>query len=240
LIVFFAVTLLGFASVSSAIAVYHFFALSPAEVLHKPWQVLTYTFMPGDVLSTLFALISIWTFGATLEDERGPRWLTEYFLVSTIGGAVLASLIVFLPVLAIDPLSQTVGLWPAILAIMLAFARFYPEQDIQFFVLTVKAKYLTAIYLLVYLALALVGGNRLGALTALCASLCGYLYLRFVPRRGLSFAASESLFGIRNMYYRSKRKRAAKKFTVYMKKQGKDVNVGQGGPRDPNDKGWMN
>ena len=115
------------------------------------------------------------------------------------------------------------------------------------FFMTVKAKYLAAIYLLLYLAFALVGSDRLGAATALCAALAGYLYLRFVPRRGLQFAASERLYGLRNAYYRAKRRRAAKAFTVYMRKQGKDVSVDTSeryldsrDPKNRNDKRWMN
>ena len=38
------------------------------------------------------------------------------------------------------------------------------------------------------------------------------------------------------IFYRSKRKRAAKEFEVYMRKQGKDVRVDD----DSNDKKWMN
>ena len=49
--------------------------------------------------------------------------------------------------------------------------------------------------------------------------LFGYIWLKFVPRRGLGYAASERAFGLRNSYYRWKRKRAARKFEVYMRKQ---------------------
>ncbi len=123
--------------------------------------------------------------------------------------------------LGLSPESGTAGLWPAALAILLAFARFYPELDILLLIVSVKAKYVVAIYLLVYLAETLVAGDRIGALNAICAAVCGFVYLQLVPRRGLTFAASERLYGLRNSYYRAKRQRAAKKFTVYMKKQGK-------------------
>lgn len=213
--------------------------LNPSLVLRHPWSLLTNAFVLGGLPSTLFALLSIWFFAAPLEDERGPRWLTEYFLITVIGGSVLTSLIASTSVLGLSPDSVTAGLWPAALAILLAFARFYPELDILLLIIRVKAKYVVAIYLLVYLAESLVGGDRIGALNALCAALCGYIYLQFVPRRGLTFAASERMYGLRNSYYRAKRQRAAKKFTVYMKKQGKDVNVNPE-RRDPNDKRWMN
>jgi hypothetical protein len=59
---------------------------------------------------------------------------------------------------------------------------------------------------------------------------------------------SELWFGLRNSYYRAKRRRAAKKFVVYMKKQGKDVSLDAEGryvdplgkAHEPGDKKWMN
>jgi membrane associated rhomboid family serine protease len=236
---FFAILLLDLIAPRSMGLVLGYLALCPALALRHPWSLLTNAFVLFGLASTLFALMSIWFFASALEDERGARWLTEYFLITVIGGSVLTSLIAATSVLGLSPESATAGLWPAALAILLAFARFHPEQDILLLIISIKAKYVVAIYLLVYLAQALVGGDRIGALNALCAGLCGFLYVQFVPRRGLSFAASESLYGLRNSYYRAKRKRAAKKFTVYMKKQGKDVSVNPE-PRDPNDKRWMN
>jgi membrane associated rhomboid family serine protease len=245
---FFASLLLELIAPKTIVFVLEYLALSPALVLRHPWSLLTNAFVLGGLASTLFALLSIWFFAAPLEEERGPHWLTEYFLITVIGGSAVTSLIASTSVLGLRPEGVTAGLWPAALAILLAFARFYPELDILLLIVRVKAKYVVAIYLLVYLAETLVGGDRIGALNAICAALCGFVYLQFVPRRGLTFAASESLYGLRNSYYRAKRQRAAKKFTVYMKKQGKDVNIDStgryvdpnGNPRDPNDKRWMN
>jgi|SRR6185312_776706 len=236
---FFAILLFELIAPKAVGSVFTYLVLCPALALHHPWTLLTNAFVTDGIASTFFALLSIWFFAAPLEDDRGSRWLTEYFLITVIGGSVVTSLIASTSVLGLTPESATAGLWPAALAILLAFARFYPELDILLLIVRVKAKYVLAIYMLVYLAQALVAGDRIGALNALCAALCGYLYLQLVPRRGLTFAASESLYGLRNSYYRAKRQRAAKKFTVYMKKQGKDVSV-HPEPRDPNDKRWMN
>ena len=65
------------------------------------------------------------------------------------------------------------------------------------------------------------------------------------PRRGFAFAGSERLFGLRNSYYRWKRRRAARKFEVYMRKQNRDVHFDKEGryidpDKDPNDRRWMN
>ena len=54
-------------------------------------------------------------------------------------------------------------------------------------------------------------------------------YRRLAPRRGLSFTLSERWYALRNRYYRWKRRRAARKFEVYMRSQGRTVKFdGQG------------
>jgi membrane associated rhomboid family serine protease len=243
---FFAILLLNL--IAPRAPVLRYLVLFPAFALRHPWTLFTNAFVLVGIGSTFFGLLSIWFFASPLEDERGSRWLIEYLLIAVIGGSLLTSVIASTSVLGLSPLSGTAGPWPASFAVLLAFARFYPEQDILLLIIKVKAKYVVAIFLLVYLAQALVDGDRIGALNALCAALCGFVYLQFVPRRGFSFAVTENLYGLRNAFYRAKRKRAAKKFTVYMRKQGKDVNLDPSGryvdpdanPRDPNDKRWMN
>ena len=227
--------------------------LRPDKALHPLiWELVTYPFVGGNLLSVAFSLLSLWFFGSTLEDERGPLWLTEYFVTATIGGAVIAS---FLSILAdgrglgLGTGTATGGLWPAVLAILVAYAHFHAEDMVNFnFFFTIKAKYLAAIYVLFYLGMALVSGDRFGALVALCNALAGYVFLRLAPKYGFRVGVSERWYALRNLYYRSKRKRAAKKFKVYMRKHGEDVRVDENGhyvdpdgkPRDPNDKRWMN
>jgi hypothetical protein len=89
--------------------------------------------------------------------------------------------------------------------------------------------------------------NEFGALLQLSGALCGWLYVRHAPRRGVAFGFGEQYFGMRNAYYRAKRRRAARKFEVYMGKQGRKVHFDDEGryvdpdeKKDPNDKRWMN
>jgi len=253
LAVFFGLAILGLFARDISSILLGLIVLQPEQALHRLiWQFVTYPFGGLGLLSVAFALLSVWFFGTALEDERGPRWMTEFFLATTIGGGLLASLLAYAARGRIDKLSVTSvesGMWPFVLALVLAFAYFHAEQPLRFnFILTLKAKYLAAIYLLFYLGSALVGGDRFGALVALTNALCGYAFLRFAPRRAASVAASEKWFGLRNAYIRAKRRRAARKFTVYMRKQGKDVSIDESGrfldpdakPRDPNDRRWMN
>jgi len=63
----------------------------------------------------------------------------------------------------------------------------------------------------------------LGAWPAhLGGALFGYLYLKFIPGRGLGFATSEKVYGLRNAYHRWKRRQATKKFKVYMNRHQDD------------------
>jgi len=91
----------------------------------------------------------------------------------------------------------------------------------------------------------LASDNKFQALVALSGGLATYLYVRYAPRRGFGFSLSERYFALRNEFYRARRRQAAKKFEVYMRKQNRDVHFDKDGKyvdpdRDPNDKRWMN
>ena len=233
--------------------VFSLLVLRSDQAVHlQIWQLVTYPFAGEGLLSVAFAMLTVWFFGSALEDERGSRWMSEYFLVATAGGGVIASVLSLAAAGHVEGLGAqvwTVGLWPFVLAVMVAYGKIHAEDQVNFnFLFTIKAKYIAVIYVLFYLGLALVGGDRFGALTALCNAGMGYGFLLVAPRQGFRIGVSEKWFALRNSYYRAKRRRAAKKFTVYMRKQGKDVPIDEDGhyvdpegkPRDPNDKRWMN
>ena len=207
-------------------------ALQPALAFKMPWQFVTWPFVPGGFVSLLFALLSLWFFGAALEDERGTRWFTELFFSSYIGGAVLATILALLLGRAIPFLDSgvSVGLWPVTLALLLVYARLHANEPMTFnFIFRARAKYIAAGFLLFYLVIDLYTGQRFDALNAICNCLVAWLFMQMAPRRGLRQNVSEGWFGLRNRYYRAKRRRAAKKFQVYMRKQGKEVNIDSSG-----------
>jgi hypothetical protein len=79
--------------------------------------------------------------------------------------------------------------------------------------------------------------QRLYAFAQLGGALAGLVYVRLAPRRGVSFGLSERLYAVRNRYYRWKRRRAARKFEVYMRSQGRTVRFDGNGRRiDDDDK----
>lgn len=256
---FFGLALLDFISQPVGLFVRAVLLLEPAAVvLHfHLWQLISYAFLNFGILNTAFALLTLWFTGSMLEDSRGPRWFLELFYLSAFGGAALATLLVALPIftggrvsfLGISPISAAAGLSAPLFGVLVAFAVLFGDVEfLLFFLLRVKAKYMVSLGALLYVATLLREKNSFSALLALCCGLIGYLYTRLAHRSGLAAVASERYFGMRNNYYRWKRRRAARKFEVYMRKQDRVVKFDKDGryiapedeERDPNDRKWMN
>lgn len=224
--------------------------LEPLAVARgEVWQLFTYAFVQEGILAILFGMLTLWFTGSMLESAYGSRWLAELYLGSVIGGAAIASAISFTHVLHLRPDVVAVGAWGGIFGLLIAIAMLFGDQEfLLWFVLRIKAKYMVAIYILIAVAVLLKQSNSFGALLQLSGALCGFLFVRFAPRRGIAFGLAERFFGIRNGYYRWKRRRAARKFKVYMRKQNREVHFDKDGRyvdpdelrKDPNDKRWMN
>jgi membrane associated rhomboid family serine protease len=213
------------------------------------WQFVTWPFMADSLLGLIFALLSLWYFGSALEDERGTRWFTELFFFASIGGAVLATILSltigrFIPIITTG-ISN--GLWPVVLALLLVYARLHANEPMTFnFIFRARAKYIAAGFLLFYLVVDFFTFRRFDALNTICNCIFAWIFVQMAPRQGLRHGVSEGWFGLRNRYYQGKRRRAAKKFQVYMRKQGKDVNFDASGryigldDEDPTDRRRMN
>ena len=249
--VFFVLVLLHWLSPSLAYLLRSHLLLEPAAVAHgQIWQLATYSFVDEGLLSVLFAMLTLWFIGSLLEPSFGGIWLGELYAASVIGGAILASALSFTHVLGLRPDIIAIGSWGGIFGLMIAIAMLFGDQEFLFwFLLRIKAKYMVAIYILIAVALLLKQSDTFGALVQLSGALCGFLYVKFAPRRGLAFGLTERYFGVRNDYYRWKRRRAAKKFEVYMRKQNREVHFDKDGRyvdpdeakrRNPNDRSWMN
>jgi membrane associated rhomboid family serine protease len=224
--------------------------LEPRAVVHgEIWQLATYSFVEQGLLAILFGMLTLWFTGSILEPSFGGRWLGELYFSSVIGGAILASALSFTHILGLTPFVATAGAWSGIFGLLVAIAMIFGDQEfLLWFLVRIKAKYMVAIYILIAIALLLKQADTFNALLQLSGALCGFLYVKFAPRRGLAFGVSERYFGIRNNYYRWKRRRAARKFEVYMRKQNREVHFDKDGRyvdpdelrKNPNDKRWMN
>ena len=255
--VYFVLALLSLAAPAFLQVLLAYTVLSPVMVLHGfIWQLLTYSFIhfPSAILGTALELLSLWFLGSFLEANHGGRWVGELFFTSVVGAGIVAVLLSLTSFGGSGLAGGFTGAFGGIFGLLIAFAVLYGDLQFTLFPLpiAIKAKYLAAVYMLIAVA-QVFGSNRAFALGQLGGALFGYLYIRFAPRRGYTAATSERYFSMRNDYYRWKRRNAAKKFEVYMRKQNREVHFDRDGkyvdpdahgtpgkPRDPNDRSWMN
>ena len=241
---YFVLLLLGLVSQPLYGEVIRVAALITPLVLHGyVWQLVTYSFIHQGILGPALEMLSLWFLGSFLESNHGPRWLAELYFTSVIGAGLTA---VALSLVLHDGASAIAGAFGGIFGLLIAFGVLYGDMEFMLFPLpmTMKAKYLVMVYMLIAVAMVF-SASRIYALAQLGGALAGYLYIKAAPRRGYAFAASEKYFGVRNNYYRWKRRRAAKKFEVYMRKQNRDAHFDKdgrymGSEKDPNDRRWMN
>jgi len=218
----------------------YYFYLRPAAVLHgQIWQLVTYAFFhdPHSVLHLLFNMLGLWMFGAQFEMDFGSKRFYEFYFWCVLGAAVTTLGVGALGIVAYQhvpiPLfaimgniwhTATIGASGAVYGLLLAFGILNGDRQVYIFPfpIAIKARYIVAIWIFIAFVSAFSGANGVAEFAHLGGALFGWLYVRFIPRYGLTVAASEGAFGIRNRYYKWKRRQAAKKFEVYMRKSKRD------------------
>ena len=223
---------------------FHFGLVPTLAVLHGwIWQFVTYSFVHAGLFHILFNMLALWMFGAQLEMDWGYNLFLQFYFFCVIGAAICTALVSFTGFLGASPLIPTVGASGGIYGILVAFGILHGDSEIMLFPIPflIKARYFVIGLILLALYGALSASHNMGQSTAYMAhlggGLFGYLFLKFVPRRGFGFLTSERLYGVRNAYYRWKRRRAARKFEVYMRKTDKTQFFDQyGNYRPPDDK----
>jgi membrane associated rhomboid family serine protease len=236
LLAYFLLALAQMAVPATAYTLMGAFAFTPGAFLHGWfWQPLTYSLVHPGLYGTLFELLSLWFLAGFLEAGHSSSWIIGLFSVSVLGTAVAAAAIYVCSgalgfSVAEIQLSGCVG---GIFGLLVAIGLLYGDtQFLLFFVIGIKARYLVAIYALITVAM-LFGQQRMYAFAQLGGALAGLLWVRMAPRRGITFLFSEHWYALRNRYYRWKRRRAARKFEVYMRSQGRTVRFdGNGRPMD--------
>ena len=202
-------------------------AFDPTSFLHGAlWQPLTYSLIHPTILGTLLELLSLWFIAGFLETMHNDTWVMGLFAASVLGTALAATLLFLVASIVgweAGPALLT-GCFGGIFGLLVAIGVLYGDAEFMMFPLpiNIKARYLALIYGIIAIAM-LFGQQRIYAFAQLGGALAGWLFIRLAPRRGISFTLSERWYGLRNRYYRWKRRRAASKFEVYMRKQGRTV-----------------
>jgi|SRR5271156_2713350 membrane associated rhomboid family serine protease len=216
------------------------------------WQLVTYAFLHASVGHVLINMLILWMFGAQQEQDWGSRKFLEFYLFCVVGAALTTIAVAYSPIPGVSPGTSTIGASGGVYGVLAAFGLLYGDREIFMFPLPfmMKAKYMVLIMVLLVVIATFQPGQGVANFAHLGGLLFGFLYVKFVPRRGLTLGASEKYFSLRNSYYRWRRRRAARKFEVYMSKHDRKVTFDEHGnyvPPDEMDKknggsksGWVN
>jgi membrane associated rhomboid family serine protease len=232
----------------------NYFSLVPALVVYRGmiWQLVTYSLLHGGVWHLLMNMLTLWMFGSQEEMDWGPRKFLEFYLFCVVGAGLVTVAVAFLHI-GMEPATATIGASGGVYGVLVAFGLLYGDREIFLFPFpfSMKAKYLVwIIVFLVVIATFQPSQGGVANFAHLGGLFFGFGYVKFLPRRGLVFGASEKYFSFRNSYYRWKRRRAARKFEVYMRDHDRTVTFDEHGnyiPPEDSDKknggsksGWVN
>lgn len=252
--VFLLMELFGLARLPVVGFVFDYFALTPVQVIQHGWiwQIVSYSVLHAGFMHWFGNMLGLWMFGSAFEGAWGTRRFIELYLIGVIGAAVTTVGLSYAHILG-NPLQPTVGASGGVFAILIAFGMLFGEQEIMLipFPFLIKAKYFVGILIVVTLALAMGGGGNVAYVAHLGGLFFGFLYVRRGLKPVMNLGLGERYYGARNSFYRWKRRRAAKKFEVYMRQHDRDVHFDEHGNYIPPDddtrkgngggkSGWVN
>jgi len=225
--------------------------LTPDGIRHGwLWQFVTYAFMYVDPRDFVLSLVGVYFLGSAVEERIGHGRFYGLFFGSLIFSAVAGFGLSLTHVIAQGP---AYGSGAAANAILMVFYLMNRGTNIMLFPIPIQipAKWIVLGIAGIEIAYLLLNHFALYYFVVLLGLGAGYLWhVAFLSRR-TTVGVSEWMYGLRNNYYRWKRRRAAKKFEVYMRQHDRDIHFDEHGnyiPPDEDSKkgngggksGWVN
>ena len=113
----------------------------PVTVLATPWTPVTYMFVHAGLGHIFFNMLSLWIFGARVEERLGGGHFLGLYLVSGLAGAALS---------LVTPTALIVGASGAVFGVQLAFARYWPRDRILIWgIFPIEARWLVVLMTLI-------------------------------------------------------------------------------------------
>jgi membrane associated rhomboid family serine protease len=214
------------------------------------WQFITYAFMYVDPLDFLLSLVGIYFLGSAVEERIGRGAFYGLFFGSVALSGVAGFLLSLTHVIAQGP---AIGSGAAANAILMVFFLLNRGAPIMLFPIPIQipVKWIVIGVAGIETAYLLLSHFALFYFVMLLGLGAGYIWYKAFLSSRFSLGLTERYFEVRNSYYRWKRRRAAKKFEVYMSKHDRQVHFDEQGnyipPEDDTHKGnggsksgWVN
>ncbi len=162
------------------------FVFVPRLALFRPWTIVTYMFLHAGISHILFNMVGLFFFGSRVEERLGSKRFVQLYFISGISGALLS--------VAFAPNAAIIGASAAVFGVMLAFAMFWPRDQILIWgIIPVQARWLVIITTAMAMYSGL-GGSRGGVadFAHLGGCLGAWLFLRLIDpaKRVARFKAS--------------------------------------------------
>jgi len=214
------------------------------------WQLVTYGFVQLDPWNFLMCMLGVFFLGSAVQGRIGSRAFVELYFSSLFGSALIGCLLVWAHV---GSAGTVLGAGAAVNAILMVFFLLNRDAPIMllFIPIPIPVKYIVIFTAAVEAGYYLVYHFALFYLVLLLGLLMGYVWYAFLWRHSIAGLFQDQVSSMRNSYYRWKRRRAGKKFQVYMRKHNQDPKqyfdeYGNFRPPDDDDKkspkpgGWVN
>jgi membrane associated rhomboid family serine protease len=214
------------------------------------WQFVTYAFMYVDPIDFLLSLVGVYFLGAAVQERVGHAAFYGLFFSSIVLSGIAGFVLSLTGVIA---QGQALGTGAAINAILMVFYLFKRDAPVMLFPLPIQipVKWIVLGIAAIEAAYLLLNHFALFYCVLLLGLGAGYVWHAAFFSAGVSLRVSERFYEARNEYYRWRRRRAARKFEVYMRKHDRDVHFDEHGnyvppDDDPNKgnggskSGWVN
>ena len=145
--------------------------LVPALLLARPWTLVTYMFLHAGFTHILFNMLGLYFFGPRVEQRIGSSRFFALYMISGITGGLLSFY---------TPMVSIVGASGAIFGVLLAYARFWPrDQMLIWGIIPIEVRWLV----LIYTVISLLGiGTGVAHFAHLGGFLGAFLYLLWMER----------------------------------------------------------
>ncbi len=141
------------------------------------WQFVTYMFLHSvsSPWHLIFNMLVLWMFGSQVERAMGTKkFLTMYFTAGIFAGLFCC---------LFTPESPIIGASGAIFAVEIAFAMFFPNTTVIFYVFPIKAKYLVMIFAgITVISCIMPSSGNTAHFAHLGGLIYGFLFIRYEPR----------------------------------------------------------
>jgi len=228
-----------------------FGVLDPAHIRQGwLWQFVTYAFMYVDPLDFVLSLMGIYFLGSAVQERVGAARFYSLFFTSIALSGIAGFALSLSGVVAHG---TALGSGAAANAILMVFYLFNRDAPLMLFPIPIQipVKWIVLGFAAIETAYLLLSHFALFYCVLLLGLGAGYVWHAVFFSRGISLRLSERFYATRNEYYRWKRRRAARKFEVYMRAHDRKVEFDEQGNYIPPDddphkgnggskSGWVN